>query len=99
MIFVIQAMTSHTPFWPRRSNNYLLGGLFTDVIFSVEKHLTFQSTTETFFFLSFSSSKVLNEGHYDILNTCDDRRLVVKAVTVDHLYNEPIIIPVLINDK
>ena len=42
-----------------------------------EKHLTFQSTTfgriEVF-------SLVVNEGHYDILNTCDDDRLVVKAV-------------------
>ena len=40
-----------------------------------EKHLTFQSTT--FGRRVFSQ---VNEGHYDILNTCDDDRLVVKAV-------------------
>ena len=67
--------------------------------FLSRKTLDFSIYNWDVFFLSFSSSKVLNEGHYDILNTCDDRRLVVKAVTVDHLYNEPIIIPVLINDK
>ena len=41
-----------------------------------EKHLTFQSTT----FGRRVFSQVVNEGHYDILNTCDDDRLVVKAV-------------------
>ena len=77
VIFVIQTLTP--PFWPRKKEQQLFirRSLYRCYFLSLRNTWLFNLQ------LSFGRrvfSLVVNEGHYDILNTCDDDRLVVKAV-------------------